>query len=159
MNQVMTKLQNSTFHNLFRSFTPSSRAAILFAVPFTLVDAIHYYTAGSALIFSFPLMGLIYLLCGALAAWLAHLDGQELGKLPAAGRSAGLRLWLTSTVINTLLALILGFASLGITLLGGAVYLCLFAPLHALGSALVGWVGAWIYQQYLQRTSLSQSSQ
>ena len=155
MNQVMTKLQSSTIYNLYHSFTPASRAAMLFAIPFTLVDAIHYYTAGSALIFSLPLLGLIYVLCGGLAARFAHQDELDPGKLPAIGRSAGLRLWLTSTVINTLLALILGFASLGVSLLGGAVYLCLFAPLHALVSAMTGWLGGWVYQQYIKRTSVS----
>jgi hypothetical protein len=155
MNQVMIKLQNSTLKNLYDSFSPASQAAILFAVPFTLVDAIHYYTAGSALIFSIPLLVLIYLLCGALAAKFACQDEQELSKLPGVGRSAGVRLWLTSTLINTLLAVIVGLTSLGITLLGGAVYLCLFAPLHALGSALIGWIGGWIYQQYIKRTGAS----
>jgi len=155
MTQLMSTLKNSKFYNLFCSFSPASRAVILFALPFTLVDAVHYYTAGSALIFSLPLLGLFYLLCGALAARFARQDELDPGKLPATGRSAGLRLWLTSTVINTLLAIILGFTSLGLSLLSGAVYLCLFAPLHALGSALIGWLGAWVYQQYITRISAS----
>jgi hypothetical protein len=142
MNTEMNKSNGSSISRLFFSFTPASRAVILFAVPFTLVDALHYYTAGTALIFSLPIVIIIYLYCGAQAAKFAHLDGQDLEALPRIGRSAGLRLWLTSTVINTLLAIILGFASFGFSLLGGAAYLCLFAPLHAIGSALVGWLGA-----------------
>jgi len=151
MNTEMNKPQDSPFYRLFYSFTPASRAVIIFAIPFTLVDAIHYFTAGTALIFSFPILVLIYLYCGAQGAKLAFLDNQDLDTLPRVGRSAGLRLWLTSTVINTLLAVILGFASFGFTLLGGAAYLCIFAPLHALGSALLGWLGAWLYQQYHKR--------
>ena len=153
MNQVMTKLKESSLVNLYESFTPASRAVILFAIPFTMVDAVHYYTAGTTLIFSFPLLALFYLLCGGLAAKIAYQDARDAAKLPTAGRSAGLRLWRTSTVINTLIAVILGFVSLGATLLGGAVYLCLFAPFHAIGSALIGWFGGWLYQQYLRRIS------
>jgi len=152
MNQAMTKLKQSPLKILYESFTPASRAAILFAIPFTVVDAIHYYTAGTTLIFSFPLLALIYLLCGGLAAKITYQEALDSDKLPAAGSSAGLRLWLTSTVINTIVVMILGFASLGVTLLGGAVYLCVFAPFHALGSAMVGWLGGWFYQQYAWRT-------
>ena len=152
MQQTMNRFQGSSIFRLYNSFTPASRAVILFAIPFTLVDAIQYYTAGTALIFALPLLVLIYLLCGGLAARFAYQDLQETGNLPRAGRSAGVRLWLTSTVINTLVVILLGFASLGISILGGAAYLCLFAPLHALGSALAGWMGGWLYQQYILRT-------
>ena len=153
MDQDIRKFKESPHFYLYRSFTPASQAAILFAIPFTLVDAIHYYTAGTALVFSLPLLVLIYLLCGALAAKIAYQDALDVNKLPPIGRSAALRLWLTSTVLNTLIAVIFGIVSLGVTLLSGAVYLCLFAPFHALGSALVGWLGGWLYQQYVLRTS------
>ena len=155
MNELMSKFKESTLYKLYRSFTPASRAAILFGIPFILLDAIHYYTAGTALIFSFPLLALIYLLCGAVAAKFAYQEDQYLGKESITGRSAGFRLWLTSTVVNTFLAVILGFTTLGITLLGSGVYLCLFAPLNALASALIGWLGGWLYQQYVQRTHLT----
>ncbi len=151
MSQVMSKIQGSSGMRFYRSFSPASRAALLFALPFMLVDAIHYYTAGTALLLSFPLVALLYFTCGMLAAKLAKREGQEAGSLPRVGRSATLRLWLISTVLNTLVSVLLGFASLGVTMLGGALYLCLFAPLHALGSALVGWLGGWVYQQYAWR--------
>lgn len=142
-------------YRLYKSFTPASRAAILFAIPFTVVDAVHYYTAGAALLFSLPLLVLIYLACGWVAAVIASQEQVDLSKLPGTGRSAGLRLWLTSTVINTLLAVvIMGILSLGTTMLSAAVYLCL-APLHALGSALMGWLGGWLYYQYVKRTGAS----
>jgi len=155
MSAMIEKLQTSSMYRLYKSFTPASRAAILFAIPFTVVDAVHYYTAGTALLFSLPLLVLIYLVCGWVAAVIASQEQVDLSKLPGTGRSAGLRLWLTSTVINTLLAVvILGFLSLGITMLSAAVYLCL-APLHALGSALMGWLGGWLYHQYVKRTGAS----
>lgn len=152
MQKAYEMLKNSTIHSLFHSYSPASRAVILFALPFTIVDAVHYYTAGAALIFSLPILLLIYLLCGALAAKFARASEPETLDLARTGRTAGVRLWLTSTIINTLLAVILGVASLGYTFLSGGVYVCLFAPLHALGSALTGWLGGWVYQQYLTRT-------
>lgn len=157
MKTIIGKFSSSTISDLYRSFSPASRAVLIFAIPFIFVDAIHYYTAGSAIILSFPLLTLIYLLCGGLAAKFAQLDGIEVAKLSSTGRSAGIRLWLTSTIINTLISLVLGFASLGLTVLAGAVYLCLFAPFHALGSALLGWFGGWLYQQVTQRTASSSS--
>ena len=152
MQKEMNKPQDGTLYRLFYSFTPASRAVISLAIPFTIVDAIHYYTAGTALIFSFPILVLIYLYCGAKAARLAYVENQDIDSLAHIGRSAGLRLWLTSTVINTFIAVIMGFASLGFTLLGGAVHLCLFAPFHALASGLLGWLGAKLFQQYYKRT-------
>jgi hypothetical protein len=153
MQKTMSKFKESSLFRLYKSFTPASRAAILFVVPFTLVDAIHYYTAGTALIFSFPLLGLIYLSCGALAARIARMDGLVLEGSPRCGSSAALRLMLASTVINTLVSMLLGFFSLGATMLGGMAYLCVFMPFHALGSIAAGWLGGWMYLQYVHRTS------
>lgn len=153
MNQVMSIFQESRFSALFASFLPASRVALLLALPFTIVDAIHYFTAGTALAFSIPLLVVIYILCGSIAAQIAHREGKDLGSLPREGRSAALRLWLISTLINTLLSVILGFASLGATILSGTIYLCLLGPFHALGSAIAGWFGGWLYKGYTDRTS------
>jgi hypothetical protein len=152
MQKADIKFRESPIFRLYKSFTPASRAAILFVIPFTLVDAIHYFTAGTALIFSFPLLALIYMACGAVAARMARIDGLLPEGLPRQGGSSALRLMLTSTIINTLVSLILGFFSLGATLIGGLVYLCLFMPFHALGSYLAGRLGGWLYQQYVNRT-------
>jgi len=154
MNAILIKFRGSSLHRLYRSFTPASRAVILFALPFMVVDAIHYFTAGTALIISFPLLALVYLACGALAAGFARHDGQGGGSLPGVGRSAGLRLWLTSTVVNILISLLLGFFSLGISTLMGTVALCLYVPFHALISVCCGWLGGWLYQEYIRRTKL-----
>ena len=97
------------------------------------------------------MLALIYIFCGSVAARLAYKNDQDIANLSKVGSSAALRLWLTSTVINMLLVVLLGFVSLGVTLLSGAFYLCLFAPFHALGSALFGWLGGWLFGQYLHR--------
>jgi hypothetical protein len=153
MNQQESNFHDTYISRLYRSFTPASRAAILFIIPFTVLESAHYLTAGSALIFSFPLVFLIYLLCGMLAAKIARQEGQDDSKLPSNGHSAALRLWLSSTVINLLISLLLGFTTLGISFIGGLIYLCLLGPLHALGSAITGWLGAWVYQQLANRSS------
>jgi len=153
MNQVMDGIENSSMMRVYRSFSPAARAALLFAVPFTVFDALHYYTAGTALIFSAPLLIVVYMLCGAHAAKLARRAGASDHSWAAAGRSAGVRLWLISTTINTLVSLLLGFASLGRALASGAFYLCLFAPFHLVGSALAGWLGGWLYRQVALRAA------
>ena len=150
MNQATNKFQESSLFRFYRSFSPASRAVILFAIPFSVIDAIHYYTAGTALIFSFPLLIIVYLLCGAKAASITFQESPDTGNLASVGRSAGLRLWLTSTILNTIIAVIMVGVSLGMSIVGGAIYLC-FAPLHMIGSSLVGWLGGWLYQQYLRR--------
>ena len=152
MDERKSRFKGTAVFRLYRSFSPASRAAILFTIPFTLVDAIHYYTAGTSLLLSFPLVVLIYLACGVVAARMATQDNPTADKLFRVGGMAGLRLWLTSTAINTLISVLLGFVSLGITIVGTILYLCFSAPLHALGSWLIGGIGGWIHQQIMERT-------
>lgn len=151
MNAGLARFNESWLGKLYHSFSPASRAVIWLALPFTLLDALHYYTAGAALIFSLPLLMLIYFLCGSLAARLECVEGAQSKDLPRIGQNAAVRLWLISTVINTLLAFVLGLTSLGITIVSSAFYLCL-APIHLAGSALIGRLGGWIYQKLYQRT-------
>jgi len=151
MNEGMVRSNESRLGKLYRSFSPASRAVIWFALPFTLLDALHYYTAGAAIAFSLPLLVLAYLVCGSIAARMACVEGAQPDTFPRTGLNAAVRLWLVSTVINTLLAFILGLTSLGITIVSSAFYLCL-APIHLAGSALTGRLGGWIYQKLYQRT-------
>jgi len=153
MSQIITKLKSSNFWAFIKSFSPATQAALIFAIPFTLLDAVHYYTAGTALVITFPLLIVFYLLCGALAAKIALQSGQDRNQLPRHGRSAGLKLWLISTVINILINIFLTPVSLGASIVSGVAYLCLFALLHALSSAIAGWAGGWCYKQYINRIS------
>ncbi len=152
MNEGIVEKRNNWFGRLYHSFSPASRAVIWFVLPFTLLDAVHYYTAGAAIVFSLPLLMLIYLLCGCIAARLACLEGAQQDSFPRTGQTATIRLWLVSTMINTFLAFVLGLTTLGITIISGMFYLCL-APIHLAGSALIGWLGGWLYQRLYQRTS------
>ena len=153
MNQRLDRLQNSSFAAFYRSFSPAGRAVIWFLLPFTLLDAAHYYSAGAALIFSFPLLLSASLLCGALPAYLSHQQGLPVKQVLQSAWRAGFQLWLASTIANTFLILVLGVASLGAILLSSAIYLCLAAPLQVFGSSLAGWLGGWLCVQFLSRSN------
>jgi len=76
-------------------------------------------------------------------------------QLPHQGFNAGIKLWLISTVINALIAVIIGTASLGLTVLLGLPYMLLCGPVFLVGSGLGGWFGGWLSKNYHQRTYLS----
>ncbi len=81
MNEITSSLQNSGVSRFWSSLTPSTQAALALALPYTLVDALHYYTAGSALVFSFPILIILYLWCGSLAARFASSSLSEKSEL------------------------------------------------------------------------------
>ena len=129
----------------FTGIHPVARAAIMFALPFIAVDFFNYYSAGTALVISGPILAIMYAACGALAAKFAAGPDMVTGDYVKTGALAGLMLWLLSTVINSVIGLIIGTASLGTTLLLGVPYLCLCAPIQMIGGALAGMLGAYIY--------------
>lgn len=135
---------NSKLRRFFNSFSPSSRAALILSVPFTLIDAIHYYTAGTAIAISLPLLLVIYLACGFLAARFSIAEGQSETQARKSGFSAGIKLWATSTIINTLVSVFAGTLSLGLTLVLGIPYLLLCGPVLLALGGLAGWLGALI---------------
>ncbi len=148
MNTVWSTIRGSKLGGFAASFSPATRAAAILALPFALVDAVHYYTAGTALVVSLPLLGLFYLACGALAARFAAGAGA-----PARGGGfrAGVTLWAFSTFLNTLVGLVAGALSLGVTALLGIPYLLLCGPAHALLGGLAGLAGASIYRSIRRR--------
>ena len=134
--------------SFFSSLPPGIAAALILAVPFMVVDFFNYYTAGTALIFSGPVLALIYTACGALAAYLAGQRGHRSGEFAYTGAMAGLSLWLASTIVNTIVSLVIGAASLGATLLVGIPYLCLCAPIQLLMGGLLGMLGGFLYKKF-----------
>ena len=152
MRELTNRFRETAVFRLYRSFSPASRAAILLTIPFTLVDAIHYYTAGTALVVSFPLVILVYLVCGITAGRMATRDDPTADKLFRVGGMAAFRLWLTSTVINVLISVLLGFVTVGATVVATTAYLCLSAPLHAMASWVIGGTGGWLHQEIRERT-------
>lgn len=124
---------------------PSILAALIFALPFMAIDFFNYYSVGTALALSTPVLAILYAACGALAGKLALDRGGSAPNYLVIGATAGIILWLVSTVINTIISLIIGTASLGTTLLLGIPYLCLCAPLQFIGGGLMGAFGGFIY--------------
>lgn len=142
MNEITSTLQNSGFNKFWKSFNPSTRAALALALPYTLVDAVHYFTAGSALVFSFPILIILYLWCGALAARFSAADGNAAVQWPPSGFKAGITLWFISTLVNALIAVLVGVASLGLTVTLGVPFLLLCGPVFLVASGFGGWLGA-----------------
>jgi len=126
---------------------PVIRAAAICAIPFIIADFFNYYSAGTALVLSLPILALIYAGCGALASKFEMEEGGSVSGVLYTGAKAGLTLWLTSTIVNIFISLIIGAASFGTTLLLGVPYLCLCAPLQLLGGGIMGALGGLIYEK------------
>ena len=80
---------------------PYVSAALMFAIPFMVVDFFNYYSAGTALVLSTPLLAIFYTACGAVAGKLAG-DRDFSPNFLLTGAFAGIILWLVSTVVNTI---------------------------------------------------------
>ena len=160
MNDEGDNIDSSGVRGFLGRFPPYVAAALIFALPFIVVDFFNYYSAGAASILSFPVLALLYALCGALAAHLAA-SGSELqpGVLARTGAITGVTLWFFSTVVNTIISLLIGGASLGVTLFLGVPYLCCCAPLELAGGALTGAVGGLLYGLITGRASNKDSDQ
>ncbi|MBN1874683.1 MAG: hypothetical protein JXA33_10670 [Anaerolineae bacterium] len=134
--------------SFWKQLPPSVRAALSFALPFILADFFNYYSAGTALAISLPLLIILYIACGALSGKFSADDGRPSSEYLRSGALAGLTLWLLSTVTNTLLSLIVGTLSLGITLVMGVPYLCLCAPVQLIGGGLFGGLGGLLFGRF-----------
>lgn len=157
MSAKLDQLKQSKAGNFFYSFSPAARAALVFVVPFTLLDALHYYTAGTAMVVSLPFVGLAYLLCGMLAARYALREEGAAARPARVGAVSGALLWLASTLINTgIHMVIVGLGTAGVTMFLGGWYLCLCGPVHALLAGLLGAMGGWLYAFVSERANTPQ---
>lgn len=130
------------------------RAALFVSLALLVLNAITFLTAGTGAALSLPLLGLVYLGCGVLSAYLSA----EAGESPAsivAGAMGGAALWIISFVVNIVLTLLLGAPSLGLSLLVGVPYLCLCSPVELLLGALLGTFGGFVYGLFDGRSGSS----
>jgi len=155
MDDYIDNLRDVDPGGFFSRLSPASKAALIFAVPFTAADFFNYYSAGTSLIISLPVQIILYIACGALAAYFASNLGEYSTNLFAVGAKAGFTLWLISTVVNTILALIFGALTFGGALLLGLPYLCLCAPVQAIGGILMGGMGGFILGLFHSNSSPS----
>lgn len=138
------------------SWNPSVRAALIFAIPFGLVDFFNYYSAGVAVTISCPIMSLMYAGCGAVAFRLSA-GGDMGGANPmTTGALAGVCLWLISTVINSVISLILGTATIGMTLLLGVPYILCCAPGFLFLGGFLSALGSMGYSSFFHKQSSSE---
>lgn len=122
---------------------PQLRAALLVSLPFLVADFFNYYSAGTALVLSLPILALLFLGCGTLAASFAAADGRQ--DLVFVGAMSAFILWSISLLINGIIALIPGILSFGTTVLLGVPYVCLCGPFQLIGGGFMGALGAWLY--------------
>ena len=139
--------------NGWSGWHPSIRAALIFTVPFIIVDFFNYYSAGASLVISCPIQFLIYGACGALAGKFGQDDVDAPSNPMILGALAGAGLWTISTLVNTLISLILGTLSVGVTLLLGIPYLCICAPVFLILGSLTGLLGAVIYTSVFRKNT------
>ncbi len=132
---------------MFTTLPPNLRAAALFAVPFIAVDFFNYFSAGTALVISLPILALLYAGCGMLGAKFARESGGGVSSAYT-GALTGLTLWAISLAVNVVIGLILGTLTLGATLFASVPYLCLCGPFQLIGGGLMGAAGGWLYQYY-----------
>lgn len=151
MEETSTANKSRKMARFIASFSPATRAAFVLVLPFALVDAIHYSTAGTAVIISLPVIALLYVCCGALAAHFSIRSDDEMKPLKKTGFRAGVTLWTFSTTINVVIGMIAGALSLGVTILLGIPYLILCGPVHLLFGGLAGMLGASIYFSFYRR--------
>lgn len=144
--------------SFLRGLRPYLKAALIFAIPFIIVDAFNYFSAGTAQVISWPVMGILYGGCGALAAKFQADGGGLSGTFPLTGAKGGLCLWVISTAVNLIISLIAGTLSLGSTLLLGLPYLCICAPVQLIASGLVGALGGWLYGKVSHRGTFNDFS-
>ena len=146
-------------YNKFRSgwdgWHPSIRAALIFTIPFIIVDFSNYYSAGAALAISCPILFIIYGACGAMAGKYGSEEGYTSSSPMVLGAMAGAGLWTISTLVNTLIGLVFGTLSLGVTLFLGVPYLFCIAPIMLLFGSVTGLLGAVLYKFIFTRDSSS----
>lgn len=123
---------------------PQFRAALLVSIPYIAADFFNYYSAGTALALSLPILALLFLAAGALAAKFATADGRH--DMVFVGATSAFIIWAISLVINGVIALIPGLMSFGATLLLGLPYVCLCGPFQLIGGVLMGALGGQLYK-------------
>lgn len=142
---------NNPRRRSFASSIPGPvRAALIVSVGLLILNGITFLTAGTGAALSIPLLGLVYLGCGILAARLDATAGTNRTSV-AAGATGGAALWVISFLTNLLLTLLLGAPSLGISLLVGIPYLCLCSPVEFLLGGILGSFGGLIYGLFSSR--------
>ena len=144
MNDYIDDRRNSGF---LSGLSPIIRAVLICLLPFATIDFANYYTFGLSTILTCVFMLLIYAGCGALCVKFTYDAGQN-KPMYIEGAKAGALLWLLSVLVNVLIGLVLGTASLGGTLLLGLPYLFCLAPFFLVMGGVAGGIGATLFERF-----------
>jgi hypothetical protein len=123
------------------------QAAMMVWWLYAALAVVDVFTIGLSFPFTFGFQLLLSLLAGYAAGWLLKRqpDGDSWLRFGSTGAIAGLIIPVMSTLATILLGLIFGFATMGVTLLGGALS-CVCLPLTVFACAMLGALGGKVYQ-------------
>jgi hypothetical protein len=123
---------------------PSLRAAMLMWTFVGIIAIINTFTAGTSLIFFFPVQLLLYAITGALAARFALNEGYPRDRVPTVGAQAGFFAWILPALVYLLLSLF--GISIGVGLLGIAAWI-VCGPIDLAVQVVMGAIGASLYNR------------
>lgn len=127
---------------------PSIRAALIIAIGLIIVQVVNVLTIGVSLVVFYPVLLLIYLGNGALAAHFASQDHYPAHGMLVQGAGAGLALGVLEWLVYAVLISIFGAVTLGLGFTGIAVC-ALCGPVDVIIAALLGLLGALLARRLL----------
>lgn len=136
---------------------PGIRSALIVWGIILLISLINAFTAGTSVIFCYPVQLLVYVGNGALGAHFALGSGYDTPSLPQVGAVAGAVAWVLPAAFYFIGSLILGIFTLGIGFFGMAVWL-LCGPVDLAIHVMFAMFGAWLYGRYSGGSSSNQES-
>lgn len=126
---------------------PSLRSAIIVWIFLLAIALVNSLTAGSSIVFCYPVQLLLYVANGALAARFALDSGYAVADLPRVGAFAALLGWLAPALFYFVVGILLGIVTLGAALVG--VVLCVACgPIDLAFHAACGALGAYLYGRF-----------
>lgn len=131
----------------FGSIPPGVRAGLITGVFLVGAGLISSFTGGTAAVFCFPVLLLIYAGNGALAGYFAGHSGADAADFSKTGAIAGLVAWGFSALYYLVIAPIVGLATIGLGFLDVARWV-LCGPIDLAVQVALGALGSWAYGRF-----------
>lgn len=131
----------------FGSIPPGVRAGLITGVFLVGAGLISSFTGGTAAVFCFPVLLLIYAGNGVLAGYFAGRSGTDAADFPKTGAVAGLVAWGLSALYYLIIAPIIGLATVGLGFLDIARWV-LCGPIDLAVQVALAALGAWAYGRF-----------
>ncbi|MBC8492790.1 MAG: hypothetical protein H8D43_03310 [Chloroflexi bacterium] len=126
---------------------PGIRSAVLLWLFLIGIAVLNSFTAGTSVVFCYPVQLFLYVANGSLAGYFALGSGYHTSDLPRVGAIGGFVAWILPTLFYLVFGFILGVVTLGIGFLGIAVW-ALCGPIDLAIQATCGALGAWLYGRF-----------